>query len=53
MLEEQTAKQTEIMFCDNVTEGQYLADELHKNYLGIIPDLDYYRSFENPMVIYC
>jgi hypothetical protein len=51
--EEQTADQTLSMGYNNITDGQYNADELRKNYLGIIKDLWHYRLFENPTVVNC
>ena len=51
--EEQTSEQTSLMGYNNITDGQYNADELRNNYLGIIDDLWNYRLFENPTVINC
>jgi hypothetical protein len=49
--EKQTIQQTLTMGYNNITNGQYDAEELRKNYLGIIKDLWQYRLFENPTVI--
>jgi hypothetical protein len=51
--EEQTAEQSLTMGYKNITDGQYDAEELRKNYLGIIKDLWEYRSFENPTLVNC
>jgi len=51
--ENQTAAQTQLMGYKNITDGQYNADELRDNYLGIINDLWHHRLFENPTIVKC
>jgi hypothetical protein len=51
--EEQTAEQSLTMGYNNITNGQFEANELRDNYLGIIKDLWQYRLFENPTIVNC
>jgi hypothetical protein len=53
MMENQTTPQALMMGYHNIIKGQYEAEELRNNYLGIIKDLWQYRLHENPTVIYC
>ena len=38
---------------NNITCGQYNADELRDNFLGIIEDLWNYRLTKNPSIVNC
>jgi hypothetical protein len=51
--EEQTAEQSLTMGYNNITDGQYEAEELRNNYIGVIKDLWQYRLFENPTIVNC